>query len=99
MLLKIFDFTIVLKMSGRKYGKNPQIHRQTNKTNMKFVFLPKYAYSLEDVRVGDGLGMGVVVLYMLSIFLGKSVGLSCSQQEIRDHNKQYVYDKCNLHYI
>ena len=55
--------------------------------------------SFEDVRVWDGLGMGVVVLYMLSIFLGKSVGLSCSQQEIRDHNKQYVYDKCNLHYI
>ena len=73
---------------------------QTDKQNLdEICFSSKYAYSFEDVRVRDGLGMGVVVLYMLSIFLGKSVGLSCSQQEIRDHNKQYVYDKCNLHYI
>ena len=94
----MLDFTIVLKMSGRKFGKSPQIHRQTNKCKMKFVFLPKYAYSFEDVKVWGGFGMGGV-LYMLSIYRGKSVGLSYSQQEIRDHNKQYVNDKCNLHYI
>ena len=54
-------------MSGRKYGKIPQIHRQTNKTKMKFVFPPKFAYSFEQSGfgwVGDGCGGVVHVIYI-----------------------------------
>ena len=69
-LLNILDSTIVFKMGGRKYVKIPQVHRLTNKTEMKFVFW-------------DGLGMGVVVLCMLSIFLDKPVGFSYSHKEIK----------------